>query len=87
MRELTMDEREIVAGGLLGAGPGGDVSYSHPVLDPQEVGQALVGGVGVAAAIVALPATAPVLIVGVAVVGGIGIGLMLAEGIESWNEN
>jgi hypothetical protein len=87
MRELTFDEVEIVTGGLLGAGPGGDVSYSHPVLDPQEVGGALVAAVGVIAVIVSIPATMPVAIAGAAIVGGVGVGIMLAEGIESWNEN
>ena len=88
MRELTFEEVEIVTGGgLWGAGPGGDFSYSHPVLDPQEVGGALVAAVGVIAVIVSIPATMPVAIAGAAIVGGVGDGMMLAEGIESWNEN
>jgi hypothetical protein len=78
MRELTMDEREIVAGGVLGADAGGDVSYSHPVLDGADGAMAIIGTAGVAVMIASAPVTVPLL--AVAVLGaacGVAIGMAI----------
>ena len=74
MRELTFDEVEIVTGGLLGAGPGGDVSYSHPVLgEVGDVGAAVATTLGAGLAVAMFPALPVVVVVALGVACGVYI--------------